>query len=119
MAQGRLKLKKESVHDWSVWSLRNGKSANNAIQVFLRNGKVDAIRVFDPAFFPSDFGVSIGDSLSTVKEKFGEPTFILSDNVSIISQNYIYPISQVGFRFSRPQKDQSPKVTSMIVFDVK
>jgi len=113
------KIHKDYFHGWSVWSLQKDNCSDFSIQVFMRHGLVEAIRVFDPSFFRQDFGVVPGDELTKVKTKFGEPAFILSDKVSQISQNYVYPISQVGFQISRTQKEQVPKIASILIFSVK
>ena len=80
---------------------------------------VDAIRIFDSSFLRPDLGVNLGDGIAAVKEKFGEPSFILSDPSAVPTQNYIYPISQIGFQLSRSKEDEPPKIVSMIVFNVK
>ncbi len=111
--------KKEAIHDWSVFSLRKHNSSTCAIQIFLRKGIVEAIRVFDSSFLRQDFGVEMGNDLSKVKEKYGEPSFILTEKNPRISQNYIYPLNQVAFQFSRSAICQSPEITSMIIFNVQ
>jgi len=112
-------LHKQSVHDWSIWSLRKPHCSECAIQVFVRHGVVDAIRIFDRSLLRPDLCVTLGDRLSVVKEKFGEPAFILTDSSTITRQNYIYPISQIGFQLSRVKEDEQPKIVSMIVFNVR
>jgi hypothetical protein len=113
------KTQKELIHGWSVWSIRKHNCSDCAIQVFLKHGIVEAIRIFDPTLLRPELGVTLGDRLSTVKEKFGEPAFILSEPAQLTTQNYIYPISQVGFQLARTRQDEVPKIVSMIVFNVK
>jgi hypothetical protein len=110
---------KESIHGWSVLSVCKPDCHDCAIQIFMRHGMVDAIRIFDSSFLRPDLGVNLGDGIAAVKEKFGEPSFILSDPSAVPTQNYIYPISQIGFQLSRSKEDEPPKIVSMIVFNVK
>ena len=77
------------------------------------------LRIFDSSLIAPDFGVSLRDNLSCVKEKFGEPAFILQEPIPGAGQNYIYPISQVGFQFARPAPGQQPRVVSVLIFNVK
>lgn len=112
-------MQKASIHGWSVWSVRKRNCTNCAIQIFFRHGTVEAIRIFDSSLLKPELGVALGDCLSTVKEKFGEPAFILSEPTSLTTQNYIYPISQIGFQLARENQEEAPKIISMIVFNVK
>jgi hypothetical protein len=109
----------EKVNKWSVWTWQRNVNSTQALQLYMRNGLLDAMRIFDPSLIASDFGVSLGDDLSKVKEKFGEPAFILQEPRPGVGQNYIYPISQVGFQLARPAADQSPRVVSVLIFNVK
>ena len=113
------KTHKESIHGWSVWSVYKHDCKDCAIQVFIRHGIVEAIRIFDPSLLRPELGVTLGDCLSAVKEKFGEPAFILSESTPATTQNYIYPISQIGFQLARNKQNDVPKIVSMIVFNVK
>ena len=110
---------KESIASWTVLTFCQSKCHKCSMQVFIRHGMVEALRLFDASLLPCDFGVTIGDSLLVVKEKFGEPTFILSKPATITSQNYIYPISQIGFQLARRKENERPKLLSMMVFSVK
>lgn len=112
-------MQKASIHGWSVWSVRKRNCTNCAMQIFFRHGTVEAIRIFDSSLLKPELGVALGDCLSTVKEKFGEPAFILSEPTSLTTQNYIYPISQIGFQLARENQEEAPKIISMIVFNVK
>jgi hypothetical protein len=85
----------------------------------MRNGLLDAMRIFDQTLIGPDFGVTLGDSLARVKEKFGEPAFILQEPGPGAGQNYIYPISQVGFQLARPAPGDQPRVVSLLIFNVK
>ncbi len=92
-----------------------------ALQLFFRHGLLDAIRIFDPSLIAPDFGVMPGDTLESVKERFGEPAFMLSEPAGgTSSKNYIYPISQVAFQLARPdiESNQSPQVVSVLIFSV-
>lgn len=113
------KAHKELIHGWSVWSIQKRDCKDCSIQIFLRHGIVEAIRIFDPTLLRPELGVTLGDCLSAVKEKFGEPAFILSEASGPTTQNYIYPISQVGFQLARSKQNDAPKIVSMIVFNVK
>jgi hypothetical protein len=113
-------LKNQDVKDWRVATWHKPQSKHTAaLQLYMRNGLLDAMRIFDPTLIAPDFGVSLGDSLATVKEKFGEPAFILGEPTPGAGQNYIYPISQVGFQLARPAPGQAPKVVSVLIFNVK
>jgi hypothetical protein len=82
------------------------------------------MRIFDASLMPSDLGVALGDKLTAVKSKFGEPAFLISEpNVARESAtaglNYVYPISQVSFEIARPSKKGSLQVVSMLLFNMK
>ena len=85
----------------------------------MRQSKVNAIRVFDSSFLQPGFNIRLGDQLTAVKEKFGEPAFILTDNLAITSQNYIYPLSQIGFQLTKSKKGYLPKIASIIIFSAR
>lgn len=117
---GRIgKLKQQRIRNWTVysWSKKEGNGAE-ALQLFFRHGQLDAIRVYDSSLVGVDFGVSPGDPLERVKERFGEPSFLLPEPGANSEKNYIYPISQVGFQLSR-RSDSSPMVVSILIFSVK
>ncbi len=117
--QKNLVVKQEPVHGWLVYSVYKNRSPESSVQVFLRQGMVEAIRVFDSSFLRPDFDIRLGDDLFKVKEKFGEPAFILAEKRIKLTQNYIYPLNQVGFQFSRPISNESPKLESMLIFNVQ
>ncbi len=113
-------MKQQKVNKWTVWSWNRPQSKTaTSMQLFMRNGLLDAMRIFEPSLIGSDFGVSLGDSLARVKEKFGEPAFILQEAGPGAGQNYIYPISQIGFQLARPAPGQQPRVVSVLIFNVK
>ena len=115
-------MKQDKVSKWTVWSWQRPQSKiATALQLYIRNntGLLDAMRIFDRSLIAPDFGVSLGDNLARVKEKFGEPAFILQEPVPGAGQNYIYPISQVGFQMARPSPDEQPRVVSILIFNVK
>jgi len=120
------KLKMQKIRDWIVYSwIRKEGESGDALQLFFRHGLLDAIRIFDPELISSGFGVSPGDQLEVVKERFGEPAFLLpepngeSAHNDTTGKNYIYPISQVGFQLARSPGESSPQVVSVLIFAVK
>ena len=116
---GKGSLNKTQINDWSVWSLQKPGNAEVSLQVYTRNGQVEAMRIFDTSFIAADFGVKLGDDLGTVKHKFGEPAFILSEPQSRGGQNYVYPISQVSFQLAYTSRTTPPKVVSLLIFNAK
>jgi hypothetical protein len=120
------KLKSQKIRNWIVYSwVRKDGDSGDALQLFFRHGLLDAIRIFDPELISSGFGVSPGDQLEVVKERFGEPAFLLpepngeSAHNDTTGKNYIYPISQVGFQLARSPGESSPQVVSVLIFAVK
>lgn len=113
------RLKQQSISGWTVYVLHKANSVEPAMQVYVRHGLVEALRIFDNAFIAPDFGVQLNDDVSTVKAKFGEPTFMHPEADCPTAQNYIYPISQVSFELRRPVNSPSPKVASVLIFTVK
>jgi len=112
--------KHDVVDKWTVLSWQRSTANNQtALQLYVRNGQLDAMRIFDPSLMAADFGVSMGADLAQVKERFGEPAFILPEPGPGAGQNYIYPFSQVGFQLSRPTPDSQPRVMSVLIFNVK
>ncbi len=97
------KLKAQSISGWTVYVLHKANSTEPAMQVYVRHGLVEALRIFDNAFIAPDFGVQLNDDFSTVKAKFGEPTFIRDEADCPSAKNYVYPISQVSFELARPE----------------
>lgn len=113
------KLKQQSISGWTVYVLHKANSVEPAMQVYVRHGLVEALRIFDNAFIAPDFGVQLNDDVSTVKAKFGEPTFMHPEADCPSAQNYIYPISQVSFELRRPVNSPTPKVASVLIFTVR
>ncbi len=116
---GKGSLNKTKVNEWSVWSLQKPGNDDVSLQIYARNGQVEAIRIFDPSLISPEFGVKLGDELSTVKQRFGEPAFILSEPQSRGGQNYVYPISQVSFQLAMANRTSAPKVVSLLIFNAK
>lgn len=114
---GKGSVNKTKVNDWSVWSLQKPGNDEVSLQIYTKNGQVQAIRIFDSSLISPDFGVKLGDDLGTVKHKFGEPSFILSEPQSRGGQNYVYPISQVSFQLAYTSKTTAPKVVSLLIFN--
>ncbi|MBC8000353.1 MAG: hypothetical protein IAF58_20520 [Leptolyngbya sp.] len=112
-------INKTKINDWSVWSLQKPGAEDVSLQIYVRNGAVEAIRIFDSSLISPDFGVKLGDDLGAVKHKFGEPAFILSEPQSRAGQNYVYPISQVSFQLAYTSKTTPPKVVSLLIFNAK
>jgi len=112
-------VRREVVNNWTVFSVHKNKSKNISMQVFLKAGNVDAILVMDPSIWTAQQGVTIGDALPAIKQKFGEPAFIVSAEHNSAVQNYIYPISQVGFQLQSDNDNDMPKVKSILIFNVK
>ena len=114
------KLTQRKVKNWTVYSwAKVPGDGSDALQLYFRHGMLDAIRIFDSSLVGTDFGVSPGDRLEEVKERFGEPSFLLAEPGSMSGgKNYIYPISQVAFQLARTS-DSSPQVVSVLIFSVK
>jgi hypothetical protein len=113
------KLKQQSINGWTVYVLHKANSPEPAMQVYVRHGLVEALRIFDNAFIAPDFGVQLNDDVSLVKAKFGEPAFMQDEPECPAAKNYVYPISQVSFELTRPANSPSPKVVSVLIFTVK
>ncbi len=118
---GRIgKVKQQNIRNWTVYTWSKKDSSAEALQLFFRHGLLDGIRIFDSSLMASDFGVYPGDKLEKVKEKFGEPSFLLAEpGNSQAGKNYIYPISQVGFQLARKDSESAPLVVSVLIFSVK
>jgi hypothetical protein len=112
-------MSRSKIGNWAVWSYKRPGVKKIALQVFVRNGSVEALRIFDSSLVGPSFGVRLTDSLSTVKRRFGEPAFILPEPVAGAGQNYVYPISQVSFLMQRGQANSAPAVASMLIFNVR
>jgi len=107
------------VKPWTVWSVKRHGSQDCGLQVFSRNGVVEAIRVQDKSVWTNQQGIVLGDEISVVKEKFGEPAFILSHPIPSGNKTYVYPISQVAFRMRRTVETDPPRIKDIIIFNVK
>lgn len=113
-------MKQQKVQKWTVWSWgRPQAKTGTSLQLYMRNGLLDAMRIFDSSLIGTDFGVNVGDSMGRVKEKFGEPAFIVDEPQPGAGRNYIYPISQIGFQLARPAPGDQPRVVSVLIFNVK
>ena len=112
-------LKEQKIGKWTVLTWKKKDSSFIALQLFFRHGLLDAMRIFDQSLIAPDFGAAPGANLEAVKARFGEPAFLLPEPNPGIGQNYVYPISQVGFQFARPEKDTAPQVVSVLIFSVK
>jgi hypothetical protein len=107
------------VKPWTVWSVKKRGSQDCSLQVFTQRGVVEAVRVKDKSVWTNQQGIGLGDDVSVVKEKFGEPAFILSHAVPSANKVYVYPISQVAFRLERAAEADAPRIKDIIIFNVK
>lgn len=112
-------MREEVIGNWTIWSFQKPNSEEPLLQVFMRHGLVEALRIFDPNLVGHDLGVGLGDQVRLLKEQFGEPSFILSEPLPGAGQNYVYPLSQVAFLLSRPNPKSEPEVVSLLIFNVK
>jgi hypothetical protein len=113
---------RQKVDDWTVWTVpADGDSP--AVQLFMRRGVLEAIRVFSQPYLGPDVGVQIGQDLVAVKQRFGEPELLLPEpdltGHATMSQNYIYPLSHVAFQLTRTKSHAAPQVVSVLIFDVQ
>lgn len=112
-------VNRKEVNGWKVWSLTS--KGKTALQIYLRNGIVEAFRVFDHAYVPDRLGVGLSNKLGSMKQKFGEPAFILKEPSAggtngHGAKNYVYPVSQVSFQLSRSTPDAAPTIQSLLLF---
>lgn len=131
-------ISKQKLNDWTVWSVYKTKTKVNEsagmeddtnecreplgscrLQIFIQAGMVEAIRVFDASLMRGNLGVTLGDDLSLIKGKFGEPAFILAEPNLRVSQNYIYPINQIGFQLERQKNEAVPRIVSILIFNAR
>jgi len=110
---------RQTINSWTVWSFHKPNSGETALQLYTRHGQVGALRIFDSSLVGADLGVSLGDDLSAVKRRFGEPAFIHPEPTPGAGQNYVYPISQICFQLTRPAPNAQPQVVSVLIFNVK
>lgn len=113
-------MRSVQVNGWTVLSwYRSASPDKPALALYIRHGIVNAMRIFDASLIGADFGVNLGQDLDCVKEKFGEPSFILSEPLPGTGKNYVYPISQIAFQLFRSKTYDTPKVASILIFNVK
>ncbi|MBY0356746.1 MAG: hypothetical protein K2W82_01990 [Candidatus Obscuribacterales bacterium] len=112
-------IKNDKINGWTVLSWQRQGETTTSLQLFFRQGLLDAIRIFDKSLIARDFGVFLGDELQVVKQKFGEPAFLVQEPRPGNGQNYIYPISRVGFQLVRGKSSATPQVASVLIFSVK
>jgi hypothetical protein len=112
-------MERQRINGWTVLTFFKPQTRDPALQVYMRHGQVDALRTFDASLVGPDFGVRLGDSLATVKERFGEPAFIIPEPTPGAGQNYVYPISQVAFLMARPSLNEAPQVMGLFIFNPK
>jgi hypothetical protein len=114
-------ITKQKYNGWNVWSLQNN-SRKTLLQIYLRNGIVEAFRVFDQAYVPEGLGVALNDKLETMKKKFGEPQFTLAEPTNTAGgtipgkKNYVYPVNQVSFQLAREAPSDPVLVKSLLLF---
>lgn len=114
-------VSKQKYNGWNVWSLQNN-SRKTLLQIYLRNGTVEAFRVFDQAYVPEGLGVALNDKLETMKKKFGEPQFTLAEPTNTAGgtipgkKNYVYPVNQVSFQLAREAPSDPVIVKSLLLF---
>lgn len=114
---GKGPVAKKSVKGWKVWSLSDPESKKTTLQIYARNGVVEAVRIFDEDFVPEGLGINLSDDLKKVKEKFGE-AIMLNEPSASGSKEYVYPVSQVSFQIARSSAKGCPAKTvkSMLLF---
>ena len=107
---------------WKVVTLTNTQG-QVACQAYLRNGKLEALRVYSSDLLPNSLGVPIDSDLTQMKSKYGEPSFVLEEPKTekpsaVSAKNYVYPLSQVAFQIARDknQGQGKPKVVSVLFF---
>jgi hypothetical protein len=122
--KNRGNLSRSFISGWKVWTLLDGQQTP-ILQVYLRNGRTEAFRIFNQSYVPAGLGVAINDELPSMKGKFGEPSFILEEpgikpqlaaqSATIVAKNYVYPVSQVSFQLVRTGPS-SPHINSLLLF---
>lgn len=113
--KGRGTVSRQTFNGWKVWSLAD-RSNKTLLQVYVRNGIVEAYRVFDQSFVPEGLGVALNDKIDTMKKKFGEAQFTLNEPSSIGRKNYVYPVNQVSFQLARENPKDPITVKSLLLF---
>lgn len=122
--KNRGNLSRSFISGWKVWTLLDGQQTP-ILQVYLRNGRTEAFRIFNQSYVPAGLGVAINDELPSMKGRFGEPAFILEEpgikpqvaaqSATIVAKNYVYPVSQVSFQLVRTGPS-SPHIHSLLLF---
>ncbi len=113
------KVEKTVVKPWTVLSLTRPNSKDYSLQVFLQNSLVEAFRVRDGSLWPGEQGIRVGDEIAVVKEKFGEPAFIISHPLNGPNKLYVYPIGQVAFQLERSSNNEIPRIRGVFIFSAK
>lgn len=107
---------KETIDGWKVWTLRATGSEEPMLQVYIRANQVQGLRIFDRGLTPPGIGVTLGDGLIAMKERFGEPQFVLQESTDRGGKNYVYPVSQVSFQIAKSSGSALPKIVSLLLF---
>lgn len=119
------KFKSFKYKEWVVWSLvePSSQGERTTLQIFSRANQVEALRIFDDRYIPDAVNVRLADTMAVMKNRFGEPAFVLEepqvkDNSTEkkMIKNYVYPVSQVSFQLVRAENGTSPVVTSVLLF---
>lgn len=118
------KFKNYKYKEWQVWSLVEpaGSGERTTLQIFSRANQVEALRIFDDKYIPDAVNVRLADTMAVMKNRFGEPAFVLEEpqpkenNARKMIKNYVYPVSQVSFQLVRGDNGTSPVVTSVLLF---
>ncbi|MBX9723669.1 MAG: hypothetical protein K2X81_19850 [Candidatus Obscuribacterales bacterium] len=119
------KFKNFKYKEWVVWSLvePSSQGERTTLQIFSRANQVEALRIFDDRYIPDAVNVRLADTMAVMKNRFGEPAFVLEepqvkDNSTEkkMIKNYVYPVSQVSFQLVRAENGTSPVVTSVLLF---
>jgi len=118
---GNGKFSKMAISGFQIFTLK-GDHGVTALQAFVRNERLEALRVFSSTYVPTQLGINLGEDLPSMKAKFGEPAFILEEPrlnekaPPVVAKNYVYPVSQVSFQLSRRSASSAPQVLSMFLF---
>lgn len=107
---------KETIDGWKVWTLRATGTEEPLLQVYIRGNQVQGLRIFDRGLTPPGIGVTLGDGLIAMKERFGEPQFVLQEPTDRGGKNYVYPVSQVSFQVAKSSGSAAPKIVSLLLF---
>lgn len=116
------RIVKSKYNGWDVWVLINKKTNKTSLQVYMRDGMVEAFRIFDSKFVPSSLKISLDTDIESMKEKFGEPAFILNEPSTNKKnqrgiKNYVYPVNQVSFQLARSNtKSRNIIIKSIFLF---